>query len=119
MPHEIEWQLWRQLKGAFLVDYFHMVPVVEGFERGNLFQHDTMEEALAATAGDRAFLEPTGYNPMGDLPQGDIVLVIGNTDHSNIEHANVNETYRIHTPGRTVLYGSDAAAIALAIRYGQ
>lgn len=119
MPPENEWQLWRQLRGAFHVNRFHMVPVIEGFQRGTVFQYETMEEALEAATGDRAFLEPTGQNSIGDLPQGDIVLVLGNTEWDNMKLAKVEETYRINTPSRTVLYGSNAAAIALAIRYEQ
>ena len=119
MPPETEWQLWRQLRGAFEIKRFHMVPVIEGFERGGVKQFETMEEALEAAEGERAFLEPGGYNSMHELPQDDIVLVIGNTAMNNIEHANVDETFKIFSPASTHLYGSNAAAIALAIRYGQ
>ncbi|MGI9317648.1 MAG: hypothetical protein ACR2QW_09975 [bacterium] len=119
MPPETEWQLWRQLKGSFRVDRFHMVPVVENFRRGNVYQYETMEEALAEAIGDRVFLEPKGGKSVADLPQGDIVLVFGNTEHSNQEFAKPDEMYRINTPSRTVLYGCNAAAIALAIRHGQ
>lgn len=119
MPPEVEWQLWRQLRGAFRIDRFHMVPVVEDFVRGGVFQFDTMEQALEATEGSRVFLEPTGQNSVGDIPGSDIVLVCGNTECDNMSLAKPEETYRINTPKKTVLYGSDAAAIALAIRYGQ
>ncbi|MGI9248715.1 MAG: hypothetical protein ACR2QI_06840 [Woeseiaceae bacterium] len=119
MPPETEWQLWRQLRGAFRINRFHMTPVVEGFKYGGVFQYETLEEALEAAEGDRVFLEPAGVNPVGDIPQGDIVLVTGNTEWDNKSYAKPEETYRINTPSKTVLYGSDAAAIALAIRYGQ
>ena len=119
MPVETEWQLWRQLRGAFGIKRFHMVPVIEDFHRGGVHQFDTIEDALEAAEGERAFLEPTGYQDLGQLPQDDIVLILGNTATNNMEHAKVNETYKIFSPKATHLYGSNAAAIALAIRYGQ
>jgi len=119
MSSDIEWQLWRQLKGAFLVDRFHMVGEHPGFDRGNLYHYLRMEDALDAAQGERAFLEPKGRRPITELPQGDIVLVLGDTDHDNLAFARDHETYRIKTDGRTVLYGTTAAGIALAIRCGQ
>jgi len=117
-----EWKMWRQVKGSFNVDRFVFVPT-QKFMTGYTFdQYDTMEEALASADGKRVFLEPTGYNSVYDIPQGDIVLVLGNTDSDNLMHAQVNETYAIKTPaGPTMahLYGTNAASIALAIRYGQ
>jgi hypothetical protein len=119
MPPQIEWQLWRQIKGAFLVDRFNFVPVIPEFERGRLFQYNTMEEALANAEGERVFLEPKGMRSARAIPGGDIVLVIGDTFNDNLALAKDSETYRIATPGRTVLYGSNAAAAALAMRRPQ
>lgn len=119
MPSQIEWQLWRQLRGAFKITRFIFVPIIEEMAIHHVDQVDTMEEALDMAKGERVFLEPTGYKGMHELPQGDIVLILGNTETSNMKYAQVNETYKIMTPQRTVLYGTDAAAIALAIRYGQ
>lgn len=119
MPPAAEYQLWRQLKGAFKVQKIIFVPVVpmEGY---HLEQYDTMDEALAAAGGgDRVFLEPNGTKGMGDIPQGDIILITGSTDAHNMEYAQVNETYKIASPVRAHLYPTEAAAIALAIRYGQ
>lgn len=112
IPPEVEAKIWRQLKGAFRINKLIRVP-------GDF---DTMEEALATTTGDRAFLEPSGLKSVVDLPQDDIVLVVGNTAEDNVQYAAAKETYRIETEGtidHNHLYGSDAAAIALAIRYGQ
>lgn len=122
MPPELEHRMWRQLKGAFTTEPAEMrlIFTPKLHESHGVEQYDTMDEALAAAGdGDRVFLEHTGYKSMGDIPQGDIVLILGNTKYSNMEYANVDETYRIHTPSAAVLYGHDAAAIALAIRYGQ
>lgn len=112
IPAEVERKIWRQLKGAFRINKLVTVP-------GDF---DTMDEALNAFQGERVFLEPSGYRSVYEIPQGDIILVVGNTNHSNVEYARVNEMYRIATEGgidHNHLYGSDAAAIALAIRYGQ
>lgn len=117
MPAEIEWQLWRQLKGAFQIDQFRMVPVIPDFDRGNqVRQFDTIEEALDGAQGKRVFLEPTGSKSVAKIPGGDVVLVLGDTFNDNLALAGKGETYRIDTPGKTVLYGCNAAAIALAAR---
>lgn len=119
MPAPVEWQMWRQLKGAFKIDRFIFVPTNDKMEGYAFDQADTVEDALKATQGERVFLEPTGYKSVTEIPQGDIVLVVGNTAMHNMMHAQVNETYRIDTPQASHLYGINAAAIALAIRHGQ
>ena len=121
MPADIEYQLYRQLRGSFCIDRFIFTPVVE--TEFNVEQCDNMMTALLkAGDGERVFLEPTGYNPVSAIPQGDIVIVIGNSAMNNMQHARVNETYSISTesgPTKSHLYGSNALAIALAERWGQ
>lgn len=122
MVPEVEWRLWRQMKGAFKISRFVFVPVAPKMEGYALDQYNTMEEALESTTGERVFLEPSGYNPLHELPQGDIVMICGNSSMNNIEYATVDETYQIQTEGgihHNHLCGSNAAAIALAIRHGQ
>lgn len=126
-----EWQLWRQLRGAFGIDHFVMVPKQEGFDKNSIIdQYDTMEEALASLPDDteRMFLEPTGLNPIHDiaretrLREGDIALILGCTEQDNLAHADPDETYVIYTKGEdrhNHLYAPNAAAIALALRLGQ
>jgi len=109
---EIERKLWRQLKGAFRINRLIAVP-------GDF---DTMRQALDASEGERVFLEPKGDRTVAWIPEGDIVIVVGNTAESNLAYADQDETYRIDTEGtddHNHLYGSNAVAIALAIRYGQ
>ena len=93
MPAIVEYQLWRQLKGAFEINRIIFTPIALGMEDYHLEQYATMDEALAVAEGERVFLEPTGYKGMLDIPQNDIVLITGNTNHSNIEYANVDETW--------------------------
>ena len=119
MPPKIEWHFWSQLKGAFFIDRFCFTPVEQELIPYALDQFPTIEEALASCTGQRVFLEPTGGNSVGEIPQGDIVLVVGNTSMNNLQQSEANERYRIDTPGRTGLFGHDAVAIALAIRHGQ
>ena len=125
MDAELEWRMWRQLRGAFGIDDFIFVPVVQDMDRVAVRQAPTMREALAVLPPDthRCFLEPTGYNTVMDMPrEGDIALIVGSTAQDNMAHAQVNETYSIATAGGTQhnhLYGTNAAAIALAVRYGQ
>jgi hypothetical protein len=81
-----------------------------------------MRQALDSVEGERVFLEPSGERTVAWIPEGDIVLVVGNTAENNLAYASVDETYRIDTEGtddHNHLYGSNAASIALAIRYGQ
>ena len=119
MPFERGWRMWRQLRGAFEIDEFMFVGSAHD---GYTFrQAPTMRDALALLPEEchRVFLEPSGYNSLYDMPKGHVALILGNTDKSNIEHAQVNETFRIAYPGPSSLYPTDAAAIALALRYGQ
>lgn len=120
MPEQVEWQLWRQLRGAFKINRIIFVPHVPEMDMHRIEQYDTMEEALASCTGERVFLEPKGTKRMRDIPEGDIVMVFGDTPSDNLAYAQQGETYRIDAPSvRTHLYGVNAAAIALAIRYGQ
>jgi hypothetical protein len=125
MPWELEWRMWRQLKGAFTLQpadmRFIFVPTMHKAEGYTFDQAKDIPEALdMAGDGARVFLEPTGYNSLHDLePSDHMIYVLGNTQQGNIQHAQVNETYQIYTPGKADLYGINAAAIALAIGYGQ
>lgn len=124
MDNELEWRMWGQLKGAFSpvpadMDFI-FVPVNPNLNNFTFLQFDTIDEALAAApAAPRVFLEPLGEKTLGEIPQGDIVMILGNTELHNLDKAAQGETYRIQTPGATVLYGINAAAIALAMRHGQ
>lgn len=118
MPPIVEWQLWRQLRGAFKIDRLIFTPVLLD-KAYHVDQVDTMEEALDSAEGQRVFLESSGRQSVSAIPKGDIVMILGNTDHDNTKYALFDETYRINSPQRTALYPTEAAAIALAIRYGQ
>lgn len=113
MKPEDEWQLWRQLKGAFKVDSFIFVPIL--IPRFGFNQYETMEEALEHAQGTVCYLEPKGKHSVSNLIdiEGDITLVLGNTGKDNLSLANPNYTYRIDTPGDTDMFGTNAAAIAL------
>jgi hypothetical protein len=126
MDPALEWRMWRQLKGAFHIDRVFACPMIasmEGYE--SLTQFSSLSDALSALEDDtqRCFLEPTGYNSLYDLPKdGNIALIVGNTERHNMDHAGVCETFAIKTPmgpNHAHLYGINAAAIALAVRYGQ
>jgi len=119
-----EWQLWRQMRGAFGITRFKFVPVMDEMKQVDVDQYATMEEALASLDPNmpKAFLEPSGDKTMGELPQDDLVLICGNTDNNNTWHAGADEMYCINTNGLTRhnhLYAPNAVAIALAIRLGQ
>lgn len=122
MTPELEWRMWKQLKGAFTAEpadmRFIFTPVL--YPSAPVEQYDTMEEALSA-AGDasRVFLEPNSNKSLSEIPEGDIILVLGNTEYGNSEYAQDGEKYVINTVGSTDLYGINAAAIALAYKVGQ
>ena len=126
MEPKLEWRMWRQLKGAFHVDRVFACPVIPSMEGySSLAQFPSLVDALSELdeGTHRCFLEPTGYRSLYDLPQGgDIALILGNTETHNMQYAQVDETYAIRTPmgpNHAHLYGINAAAIALAVRYGQ
>lgn len=123
MPEMVEWQMWRQLKGAFAIDQLIFVPCVYKMDGYTFEQADTIPEALSMISERtrRIFLEPKGaysihelYPPKRSMDT-DVTFILGNTESSNLNYArNKEETVRIDTPGKTDLYGINAAAIALA-----
>ena len=117
MPPETEWQLWRQLR-FFGVDRFVFTPIAPELLNVNIDQYDTLEEALATCHGERVFLELKGEKTMSELPKGDVTFILGNTPQNNLSFAKPDETYRINPKG-LCLYGTNAAAIALAYYHGQ
>ncbi len=124
MPADIEWQLWRQLRGAFRVKRLVFVPVLEEAKGFPIAQYETMEKALASCGGQRFFLEPNGIHPVSLLAMTnkaeDLTLVLGNTACGNTAQLEPGDvTLVINTPQRTQLYGINAAAIALAYWVGQ
>ncbi len=119
MPSELEWRMWRQLRGAFGIGRFVFTPIVKELLNVNIRQCATMEEALAMCDGHRVFLEPTGTKTLRELPTGDVVVILGNTSQHNLKYAKPDETYRIEAPRKADLYGINAAAIALAFNHGQ
>lgn len=114
MPTEVEWQVWRQMKGPLGIDRIIYVPVMPGLDGFNVEQYETMEEALAVVDGELVFLEPIATKTTADIPAGDIVMVLGNTGMDNHKHSAEDQRYKITTLSATGhLYGFNAAAIAL------
>lgn len=119
LPSEYEFKMWRQLK-AFGITRFIFTPILldNGIE-----EYATMSECLDALSPEvsRCFLEPTGIKGMKEFSEvrGPIALILGSTTNSNMSLARLEETYRINEPTKSEMYPVSAAAIALAIRYGQ
>lgn len=124
MPADLEWRMWRQLRGAFGIDQFIFTPVNHKMEGYTFRQADNIREAVNVLPPDTqlCYLEPGGFKSMYDLPsaQDDVALILGSTDISNM-HSEVvpPDAYGIQTFGNTDLYGINAAAIALAFMAGQ
>jgi len=126
MSWELEWRMWRQLRGAFTnqpADMRFIFTPSSHVRDGYTFdQADSIKQAMAVLPADctRVFLEPTGHNNIADIPRDcDIALILGNTESGNMALARPAETYHIATPGSTDIYGINAAAIALSYWYGQ
>lgn len=116
MPPTVEWQMWRQLRGPLRISKLLFTPIME--EVPWTEQYNTIEECIAVATGELVFLEPNGKRAVTEIPDGDIILVIGNSAEGNMKLAEPDQTYKIKSE-RGHLYGTNAAAIALAIRYGQ
>jgi len=123
MSAELEWRMWRQLKGAFGIGRFCFTPILPEMRNRTFEQFATMQEALDSCRPVRVFLEPNGEYDLGILKElKSPTLVIGNTEFGNMDLVRPQDddiTVRIKTPGNTDLYGINAAAIALAHWYGQ
>lgn len=120
MPQELEWRMWRQLRGAFKIDQFLMTPIIPELQTtSRLMQFDTMEECLSLCHSPKIFLEPKGGKTLssvhGILLNKNFTLVLGDTNMGN-SHLVMWDDYsvRINTPSQTDFYGINAAAIALA-----
>ena len=107
MPLDVDQHLWRQVRGAFQTKSVVYVS-----------SDEELQAALDNSSGARVFLEPTGEKGVNEIPDGDIVIVCGNTAMNNLAFAAPGETYSIKLPSQaTHLYGSTAAGIALAVRH--
>lgn len=115
-----EWNLWRQLRGAYGINDIVMLPRLDETARLAYTHVDTMEEALSLAIGERIFLDASGLNDISQIPRdGDATIIVGNTNLPLSQYAHSEDCYRIPSPGRSDLYGVNAAAIALSIRYSQ
>lgn len=124
MPAELEWRMWAQLKGAFLISKFIFTPIMPEINGVNVVsQYETMEEALVHSIGTKVFLEPNGDTRLSEWSENkiqDITLILGNTERGNIDLVGDDDyAVKIVTPKPTDFYGINAAAIALAYWVGQ
>jgi len=119
MPPELEWRMWRQIKGAFGVNRFVLAPHL--LDTGGADQYPTIEEGLATCTGKRVFLEPEGTDSLETIKGlQDMTLILGWTFGSNKHLVQPGDLcIKIASPNPTDLYGMNAAAIALAYWYGQ
>ena len=103
------------MRGAYKFDRLIMVPKkLERISTSSLIQYDTIEEALANVEGTKVFLEPKGEHSFDDIPEGDIVFIMGNASRSNARYVTENDlSVRIDTPGSSDLFAVNALAIAL------
>ncbi len=118
----LEWRMWRQLRGAFSIDRFVFVPKLPEMSTFSFDQFDDMQEALDTCTGVKVFLEQGGDHTLHDLANledEDVVLILGNTEFGNSDYIKSEDLSVSIKSDNTDLYGINAAAIALAYRYGQ
>ena len=121
MPSELEWRMWRQLRG-FDIGRFVFTPLAPDLSNVAIEQYATMKEALSHVPQEnRVFLEATGQKKLTELPSRseDVIFILGNTGRHNIHHAKEDEMYRIEEPRLSHMFPTSAAAIALAYWHGQ
>jgi len=121
MPSELEWRMWRQLRG-FDISRFVFTPIIPELSNVAIEQYATMEEALSHVPEEnRVFLEATGTKRLTELPprSEDVIFILGNTGRHNKDHAKDGEMYRIEEPRLSHMYPTSAGAIALAYWWGQ
>jgi len=121
MPSELEWRMWRQLRG-FEINRFIFTPIAEELSNVAIEQYETMEEALTHVSEEnRVFLEATGTKRLTELPprDEDVIFILGNTGRHNRDHAKDGEMYKINEPRLSHMYPVSAGAIALAYWCGQ
>ena len=94
-------------------------PIQEGIAKVEQFEQ--MEDALASAEGERVFLEPTGEKTLNDIPEGDIILILGSTTMHNLRESKPEERYRFKmaNPDSKAIFAITAVGIALAHRFGQ
>jgi hypothetical protein len=123
MEPMLEWRMWKQMRDAFRIKRFIFTPIMPEMNKIDIEQCATMEEALAIAQddGEFCFLEPLGKKTVDEIPKehdGDVVLILGDSTRDNLALADEYNTYRIETHGRYGhLYGINAAAIAMAMRF--
>jgi len=112
--------MWRQIKGAYGIDRFCVAPAIQEMAGvGAIDHYDSMAEALATTTGVKVFLEPGGTDSLADIPDGDVVLIFGNTETGNSGLIQPGDlSVQIPSANPVDLYGINAAAIVLAYLHG-
>jgi len=118
---DVESFIYRQVCEAYGVDRIIFAPERNDLTRKRVEQFATVEAALATTQGQKIFLEPEGSKTLSDIPEGDIVLITGNTANSNAHLAKDSECYRFKmlNENHKGVFGVSAISIALAHRFGQ
>jgi hypothetical protein len=123
MEPMLEWRMWKQMRDAFRIKRYIFTPIMPEMNKIAIEQYATMEEALSVAQddGEFVFLEPLGTKTVEEIPkesESDVVLILGDSTRDNLALADEDNTYRIETHARYGhLYGINAAAIALAMRF--
>lgn len=116
--------LFRQLCTAFDVHklmfvgpYQQDIPVEAQIE-----QYPHLDNALEIAQGVPCYLEPDGERTLQALPKDeDVVYIFGNRQVNNRRHSTPGQRYRflMPHPEHRGMFAVTAAAIVLAVRYGQ
>lgn len=128
LPNEYEWNLWRQIKGAFAAQpadiQFCFCPVSEdpALTGVSFQQYNTMEECLSNVSGKKVFFESGGSDTISSIPTDqDVVLIFGNTPSDNLSYIGDDDLHitLAHNNTGSYMYSANAAAVVLACMHGQ
>lgn len=112
-----EWNIWRQLRGAYGLNGFHVSPPMSMMNNVNVVtQYDTVAESLAgAGAGQKVFLRLGGTDSINTIPASDDYVLIAGSTGENL--AGLPEAgdwdIELDAVNATDLYGHSAMSILI------
>lgn len=112
---ELEWRLWRQLRGAYNIGRFVLVPEVSHVAGISADFYPDMATALATCVGHKVFLRLGGTDTINSVPTDtDYTIVVGSTveNLSGLPQAGDSDI-ELDAINPSDLYGVNAASILI------
>ncbi len=115
MDPELEWRIWRQLKGAYGIGRFAFVPAVSHVAGITADFYPDMPAALATCVGHKVFLRLGGTDTINAVPaDDDYTIIVGSTvdDLAGLPEVGDSDV-ELDAINPVDLYGTCAASILL------